>query len=104
MNFSVAGKVLPWLTIAGLLVHGAFQEQREVRSTERVAVALETMLADAKAAKEPAHARCERPGKETVDLGVPEPCGGDSMGQCIRGLPLSEWEARCKAGKGLNAP
>ncbi len=38
-------------------------------------------------------------GKETVDLGVPEPCGGDSMGQCIRGLPLSEWEARCKAGK-----
>ena len=29
----------------------------------------------------------------------PVPCGGDSLGQCLRGLPLSEWAARCEAGK-----
>jgi hypothetical protein len=43
-------------------------------------------------------------GTRPVLLGVPEACpaaadGRPSLGQCIRGVPLSEWEARCKAGK-----
>lgn len=38
------------------------------------------------------------PGKP-VDLGVPAPCGGESLGMCLRGLPISEVEARCRAGK-----
>jgi hypothetical protein len=38
-------------------------------------------------------------GHPEVDLGIPVACGGDQVGQCVRGLPVSEAAARCQAGK-----
>ncbi len=102
MNSIAVGKAAGGVVVVGAMLIGAWDAHTQ---SKRSADALETLVAESRAAQEPQHMLCkqqnvvEKNGGKPLDLGVPVPCGGDSLGQCLRGLPLSEWAARCEAGK-----
>ena len=91
------------VVLLGMLTWSSYQTMWATRDAATVLRALDQKVTPPDGAR-----TCEEPdgngGTRTVTIGVPEACppaadGKPALGQCIKGVPISEWQARCKAGK-----